>query len=223
MAIDQVGNSLAGLGSSTSSSGALPNQMGQSDFLKLMVAQLENQDPTKPLDNNEFLSQMAQFSMVNGIENLNGSFGAVAETMLGAQGLQAANLLNKEAVTSSNLGHFDGIEPVSGLIDLAVPSSALEIQIRDLNGALVHAFGIDGSRAGEVAFNWDGLDSQGRQVPKGNYVFVAAGVENGAVRSLPVSMGNAIESVSIDRNSMQVRLNLSNGQVAYLSDVREYR
>ena len=91
------------------------NELGQADFLELMVAQLKNQDPTKPMDNSEFLSQMAQFSMVNGIEGLNTSFSSVSESILGSQGLQAATLLDRQALVDSPWGHFDGVTSVAAL------------------------------------------------------------------------------------------------------------
>ena len=115
------------------------SELGQEDFLALMVAQLENQDPTKPMDNNEFLSQMAQFSMVNGIEDLNGSFSSVSESVLGSQGLQAATLLDRQAIVETDSAGFDGVAPVQGLIDQPEPMSQLELQIRDAQGALVRS------------------------------------------------------------------------------------
>ncbi len=82
-----------------------------------MVAQLKNQDPTKPMDNSEFLSQMAQFSMVNGIEGLNTSFSSVSESILGAQGLQAATLLDRQALLIVLGVTFDGATSVGGFVD----------------------------------------------------------------------------------------------------------
>ena len=197
--------------------------MGQEDFLALMVAQLENQDPTKPMDNNEFLSQMAQFSMVNGIESLNGSFSSVSESILGAQGLQAATLLDRQAIVETDSAGFDGVAPVQGLIDQPEPMAQLELQIRDAKGALVRSVSIDPSNAQEVSFEWDGRDQNGKSVAAGNYFFAAAGAANGQVQSLSVAMANRIESVSLDQGTQKVTLNLANGRTASLDEVREYR
>jgi len=111
--------------------GKTNNQLGQQDFLALMVAQLENQDPTKPMDNNQFMAQMAQFSMVNGIDELNGSFATVADSIMGAQGLQAAALLDRQVITGSNIGRYDGVEPLEGMVPNANYASNVEIQVRD--------------------------------------------------------------------------------------------
>ena len=199
------------------------SELGQEDFLALMVAQLENQDPTKPMDNNEFLSQMAQFSMVNGIENLNGSFSSVSDSLMGAQGLQAATLLDRQASIETDSASFDGVAPVEGVIDQTDPMAQMELQIRDGQGALVRSMSLEPSAAQEVSFEWDGRDQSGRAVEAGNYYFAVAGAANGQVRSLPVAMANRIESVSLDPATQRVTLNLANGRTATLDDVREYR
>ena len=224
MTISSV-HQLLGMGDPTQETfkGRGKSELGQEDFLALMVAQLENQDPTKPMDNNEFLSQMAQFSMVEGIENLNGSFSSVSESVLGSQGLQAATLLDRQAIVETDSAGFDGVAPVQGLIDQPEPMSQLELQIRDAQGALVRSISIDPSSAQEVSFEWDGRDQNGKSVAAGNYFFAAAGAANGQVRSVPVAMANRIESVSLDQTTQKVTLNLANGRTASLDEVREYR
>ncbi|MEK9876396.1 MAG: flagellar hook capping FlgD N-terminal domain-containing protein [Betaproteobacteria bacterium] len=199
------------------------NEMGQEDFLALMVAQLENQDPTKPMDNNEFLSQMAQFSMVNGIEGLNTSFSSVSEAILGAQGLQAATLLDRQAMIETPWGHFDGVEGVAGFISGASGASQVEVQIRDAQGSLVRSVAINPNGQDRLDFEWDGLDQTGQQVARGAYHISAVGAVNGGVLSLSVATASRIGSVSLDPSSQQVTLNLANGQTVGLGEVREYR
>lgn len=199
------------------------NELGQEDFLALMVAQLENQDPTKPMDNNEFLSQMAQFSMVNGIEGLNSNFSNVAESILGAQGLQAATLLDRQALIDTPWGYFDGVNSVGGFVDGVADAAQVEVQIRDGAGTLVRSVAVNPDGLDRLDFQWDGLDQDGRQVPPGNYQITAVGSLNGQVLSLPVATASRIESVSLDQTTQQVTLNLANGQTVSLGEVREYR
>jgi len=199
------------------------NELGQEDFLALMVAQLENQDPTKPMDNSEFLSQMAQFSMVNGIEGLNSSFSNVAESILGAQGLQAATLLDRQALVETPWGHFDGVSNVAGYVDGVADASQVEVQIRDGSGALVRSVAVNPNGLDRLEFAWDGLDQSGNQVAAGNYHISAVGALNGQVITLPVATASRIDSVSLDQTTQQVTLNLANGQTVRLGEVREYR
>jgi len=199
------------------------NEMGQEDFLALMVAQLENQDPTKPMDNNEFLSQMAQFSMVNGIEGSNTSLSSVSEAILGAQGLQAATLLDRQAMIETPWGFFDGVEGVGGFISGVSRTSQVEVQIRDAQGSLVRSVAINPTGQDRLDFVWDGRDQSGQPVSAGNYHITAVGAVDGEVWSLPVATASRIDSVSLDPNSQQVTLNLANGQTVRLGEVREYR
>ncbi len=216
---DQFGASQA----MNNQTGKTNNQLGQQDFLALMVAQLENQDPTKPMDNNQFMAQMAQFSMVNGIDELNGSFATVADSIMGAQGLQAAALLDRQVITGSNIGRYDGVEPLEGMVPNANYASNVEIQVRDKSGELVRSFMLDSSVPGNRDFSWDGLNQSGQPVAAGDYQINAVGTVSGQVQSLQVGVANQIESISLNQHTQQITLNLSNGQTAYLSDVAEYR
>jgi flagellar basal-body rod modification protein FlgD len=199
------------------------NELGQADFLELMVAQLKNQDPTKPMDNSEFLSQMAQFSMVNGIEGLNTSFSSVSESILGSQGLQAATLLDRQALVDSPWGHFDGATSVGGFVDGTAGASQLEVQIRDASGTLVRSVAVAPNGQNRLDFEWDGLNQEGEQVAAGSYHITAVAAINGVVSGLPVITANRIDSVSLDQATQQVTLNLANGQTVRLGEVREYR
>ena len=199
------------------------NELGQEDFLELMVAQLKNQDPTKPMDNSEFLSQMAEFSMVNGIEELNSSFSGVAESILGAQGLQAATLLDRQAMIESPWGYFDGEGAVSGFVEGTAAATQIEVQIRDAAGTLVRSVAIAPNGQSRLDFQWDGLDQDGNALESGDYHISAVAAVDGAVIGLPVVTANRIDSVSLDQATQQVTLNLANGQTVRLGEVREYR
>ena len=216
-------NQLLGIPSGGQPAARGSNELGQEDFLELMVAQLKNQDPTKPMDNSEFLSQMAEFSMVNGIEELNSSFSGVAESILGAQGLQAATLLDRQALIESPWGYFDGVGAVSGFVEGTAAATQIEVQIRDAAGTLVRSVAIAPNGQGRLDFQWDGLDQDGNALESGEYHISAVGAVDGAVIGLPMVTANRIDSVSLDQATQQVTLNLANGQTVRLGEVREYR
>ncbi len=87
---------------STSSATKPTKELGQEDFLKLLVAQLKNQDPNNPADNGEFLGQIAQFSMVSGIDDLGVSFDGIASSLYTSQAMQAAELVGKHVLIETN-------------------------------------------------------------------------------------------------------------------------
>jgi len=80
-------------------------ELGQQDFLELMITQFKNQDPFEPMDNGDFLGQLAQFSTVSGIESLNQGFAGLSESMQSDQILQAASLVGHTILASTPVGH----------------------------------------------------------------------------------------------------------------------
>ena len=81
-------------------------EMGSEEFLTLMIAQLENQDPTKPMDQMAFMSQLAQFAQVSGIQELNESFSGLNNTLTGQQALQASQMVGRSVSTNSNVANL---------------------------------------------------------------------------------------------------------------------
>lgn len=197
--------------------------LGQADFLELMVAQLKNQDPAKPMDNNQFLSQMAQFSMVSGIDGLNTSFTDMANSVLGDQGLQAATLLDRQALVNTDSTTFDGKNAITGFVDAPPYAQDIRITVRDGSGSVVDTFSTGLNDKGRAEINWAGRNQQGQTLPAGNYSLTATASIDGNRQAVPVATSNTITSVSIDQTTRQIRLNLSNGNTVALSEVKEYR
>ena len=80
------------------------DELGQEDFLTLMISQFRNQDPFEPMDNGDFLGQLAQFGTVSGIENLNSAFAGLAGSIQSEQALQAANLVGRDVLAATDIG-----------------------------------------------------------------------------------------------------------------------
>src|SRR6266850_2568094 len=95
--------SSTGSTSGTSGTGSVADSttLGGTNFLTLMLAQLKNQDPTSPVDSNQFLNQLASLSTVQGITQLNTSFASLSSSLVSAQALQASSLLGHQALVSS--------------------------------------------------------------------------------------------------------------------------
>ena len=101
-----------------------------------MVTQFQNQDPFEPLDNGDFLGQLAQFSTVNGISSLNDSFAGLADSMQGEQVLQAANLVGHKVLAENDVGLLARRNgSISGAVDLGSSVSNVEVEITDAAGA----------------------------------------------------------------------------------------
>ncbi|MDZ7783986.1 MAG: flagellar hook assembly protein FlgD [Halioglobus sp.] len=199
-----------------------PAELGQEDFLELMVAQLENQDPTSPMDNFEFLSQIAQFGTVDGIQGLQDSFAELAGIFNANQTLQAAGLVGRTVVTESNLGSLAAEAPLEATIDLPARSADVTLFVQDTAGRLVHTRGLGAADAGEINVQWDGLDEAGNQLPPGQYRVSAEAEIAGEIEAVPVYAHAAVESVSIDRANAAVTLNLAGGDQVELASVKRF-
>ena len=114
--------------------GKKTNEMGQDEFLKLMITQMKNQDPTKPMDSNEFVSQMAQFSQATGIKSLNTSFSSLAASLQSNQALQASSMVGRDVLVESERLQL-GSNGAPFAIDLPNAASQVDVEITDGAGA----------------------------------------------------------------------------------------
>lgn len=139
-------------------SAAATNALGQQDFLTLMLAQLKNQDPLQPMENGEFLAQLAQFSTVSGIEKVNDTLGSLGEGIRDFRISTAANLLGHEVLVPGNIARAGKDGTINGVVDLPKDASSLTISYSDANtGALLHTESYAAQSAGLMGFSWNGL------------------------------------------------------------------
>ncbi len=173
------------------------NELGQEEFLSLMIAQLRNQDPLKPMENGDFLGQMAQFSTVSGIGELKESFEATARSLQGGQALQAASLVDRNALIQSDRIAFDGEMPATGAF--SVPPGALEahVDIRDGTGALVRRVPASIGPDGQATFTWDGFDSNGTLRAADSYDISASIRVGNEMQAAETLVWGRIESVTL--------------------------
>ena len=110
-------------------------RLGQEDFLELMTTQLQNQDPFKPMENGDFLAQMAQFSTVDGIQNLQKSFEQLSQSLVSNQALQAAGLVGRSVLAPTGLAALESGGAVKGVVSLPASSSEVTVHITDASGS----------------------------------------------------------------------------------------
>lgn len=201
-----------------------PADLGQEDFLTLLVTQLKNQNPTQPTDNMEFISQIAQFGTVTGIQDLQESFGNFASVMFGSQGLQAAGLVGKQVLSSSHIGALVEEGGIDGSVDVPQSVNDLTLYIHDGNsGALVRTLQLGVAAAGDFQFQWDGSGADGEPLPPGNYVFAADALIQGQRQALDAQVQNRVDSVTVDRNTANIYLNLDNGGQINIAQVEGFK
>lgn len=183
--------------------------LGQADFLHLMTEQLKNQDPLKPLDNNQFLGQLAQFSTVQGIEGMQGAMAAMASVMESDQTLRAAALVGREALVGIESVDLAAGAGLRGEIS-ARSAGPVTLDVVDANGNRVRRMTVEATSAGATPFEWDGRDEAGNAASAGTYRFraVTGGSDPSAIDAdlLGVRASARVDSVSIEPTGLSLNL-----------------
>ncbi|VXC06790.1 Basal-body rod modification protein FlgD [Luteimonas sp. 9C] len=183
--------------------------LGQANFLLLMTEQLKNQDPLKPLDSQQFLGQLAQFSTVQGIDQMQTAMGSMASVMESDQTLRAASLVGHDALVETSKVQLAAGAPLSGEIQ-ATRAGAQTIEIVDAGGTPVRRMVVQAPGAGATAFDWDGLTDAGAPAPGGPYTIraVAGSAADGAGtgEALSVRVKAKVESVSIETSGLTLNM-----------------
>ena len=195
------------------------DELGQSDFLTLMITQFKNQDPFKPMENGEFLGQLAQFSTVSGIDSLNASFAGLTESLQGEQALQAANLVGHSVLAVTDVGYLPEAGSIDGVIELSTSASEVQIEIVDESGELVQTLSLGEQGAGLARFSWNGLDASGEPVDPGHYRISARVIRGAEVESAATALEANIESVTLGRFGQGMTLNVTGGNTLSLAQV----
>lgn len=195
-------------------------QLGSEEFLKLMVEQLRNQNPTSPADSAQFLGQLAQFSTVTGIQDLQRSLGSIATGLQSSQALQASTMVGRSVVLEANRFGYSGIEGMAGAVQLDRASPEVRVGIFDAAGARVKEFSLGAAEAGELAFKWDGLNAEGQAVPPGRYQVRATALTENGLLALDTLLQARVESVTLLPNGGGAELNLAGFGPMAMSAVR---
>lgn len=204
-------NPYSGLGVATLETTATAKKqgLGQEQFLKLMTTQLTHQDPTKPMQNGEFLSQMAQFGTVSGIQDLQQAFKDFSTSISSGQTLQAAGLVGRYVSAPANEGRLEAGGSIKGKFDLPASTSSIKVKIVDAaTGDVVRNISLDGIHAaGSVPFAWDGLNDNKNYASPGVYKVQVEAAIDGVNTVLQPEIQSLVESVSLNgSNGIQVNL-----------------
>ncbi len=184
---------------------AAKQSLGQDDFLRLMTTQLQNQDPFKPMESGEFLGQIAQFSTVSGIQEMQQSFETLAASLSSSQTLQAASLVGRSVLVPSDIGYL----PAGGELQAAayLPAGGqLVVDVVDASGQVVRNLDFGLQSAGVTRFTWDGRSNAGETLAEGSYSLRARLVQGSAQQSLSTMAVGRVESVAIGTSGLNLEL-----------------
>ena len=192
---------------------ARTSTLGQEDFLKLLMTQLQNQDPMEPMDNGEFMGQMAQFSTVQGVTEMGESIDGLVSIYQGQQMSANASMIGKKALVNGNWAQLEGGK-LAGAIDLTTAANDLRVDVKSESGELMASIGLGSKMAGTQEFSWDGIKHDGTTAPEGNYYLSASAIRDGQATVPAMQVYGTVNSVQMKGN--EVTLNVSGqGNVSF--------
>lgn len=193
-------------------------ELGQDAFLKLMTAQMQHQDPMKPMESGDFLGQIAQFSTVSGIQGMQASLAGLSAALTSNQTLQAASLVGHGVMVEGKEGYLFAEGGIAGSAKLEA-SGALSVEITDASGQVVRHMDLGTKPVGDASFTWDGLDDAGNRVEQGSYGVTAKVMNESGTKAVTTQLMGMVSSVSL--GSAGLSLNLYGMDPVALSAVRE--
>lgn len=193
-----------------------PSKLGQNEFLKLMTTQLSNQDPFQPMENGEFMGQIAQFGTVNGVNELLTSFQDLASNLQSSQALQASNLIGRQVLVNHNQGYLPAEGNLLGAVELSSSSDDVAVNVFDASGELLGREELGAQPAGLLQFSWDGTTLSGQRAPSGRYRIEVEANYGGNTEALTPQVVDQVRSLTLGGAGQQMQVELQNlGTVSF--------
>lgn len=193
--------------------------MGKQDFLTLFTAQLKNQNPLEPVKNEAFVAQLAQFSQLEALTNMQTSLNSFVSTMSAERMLSGASLIGKHVpVADASAGLMSGGQ-INATINLPDGASGVRVQVRDSSNNVVQELIAGAQTPGNLDFTWDGRLASGDAAPSGNYSFTANAVVAGKNQNVAVQTMATVRAVQTDSATGDIQLQVDGGKTISLSKV----
>jgi len=194
--------------------------LGKDAFLKLLVTQMNHQDPTSPQDNTQMVAQLAQFSSLESMQNLNDTVNSIAGVYQSSQALQASSLVGRSVIVDSGTATVDTTKGLTGSIAVPAATSATNVKVYNTDGDVVATIDLGAQKAGTTSFTWDGMNADGTVAPPGKYSFIANATVDGQSGTLTTYLPATVNSVTMGANGGEMTLNLAGGLTVGLSQVQ---
>jgi flagellar basal-body rod modification protein FlgD len=192
---------------STGSSASAPlGGLTMNDFLTLMTAQLQNQDPLSPTDSNQFLAQLSELSTVEGISQMNTTMTNLSTSLLSSQALSSASLVGQSVLTPASAASYTSGGTLSGAVQVPTGASSVTLTITNAAGAIVGQMAVP-SGSGLQGFSWNGTALNGSAAPSGNYSVSATAIVGGKTEAASTLLDGTVQSVSLATSGTGVTLN----------------
>jgi len=191
-------------------------ELGQNEFLQLMTTQLANQDPFEPMENGEFMGQIAQFGTVNGINDLLSSFQDLASNLQSSQALQASSLIGRQVLVNLDQGYLPAQGALLGAVELDSSASNVAVNIYNTSGEALSRVELGAQPVGQLQFNWDGNTFNGQRAPAGRYRIEVEASFGGDTEILTPQVLDQVRSLTLGAPGQPMQVDLANlGTVSF--------
>lgn len=194
--------------------------MGKQEFLTLFTAQLQNQNPLEPVKNEAFVAQLAQFSQLEALTNMQSSLDTFVTSMSGERMLGSASLIGKKVAVTDTPTQLTSGGTIDGSIDLPMGASGIQVSVFDSQGRLVQELIAGPQTPGTTPISWDGKDAAENPVPSGLYRLSAKAVVNGQTTDVPVTTLSTVRAISSNPADGSVSVEVDGGKTVLLTDVK---
>jgi flagellar basal-body rod modification protein FlgD len=198
------------------------DKLGQADFLKLMTTQLQNQDPFAPMENGDFIAQMAQFSTVTGITEISESLKSLSGQLSEFRIATAANMLGHSVLVPGSNAYPDSDGVVSGAVDIPSASANTNILYRSANGEILHTQDLGPQAAGLVGFRWEDIPQA--VLDANEYIKIEAYADTGTgLQSVGASVYSEVLAASTGKAAVDVVYDVRGYGDVKASDVVQFK
>ena len=176
--------------------------LGQEDFLKLMTTQLQNQDPFAPMENGDFIAQVAEFSTVTGITEMGNEMKAINDKLDSFRIATASQYLGHSVLVPGNMVRTNGKDNVEGVIDVPNATTKLQVFFQKENGEIIDQLDLGGQSRGLVGFSWENIPEE---IKKGNEkIFISAFLGDNPDQALGTSVFSKVLGTSTENNQIKL-------------------
>lgn len=210
--------SAAATAAASTTSASNPPAVNEQQFMQLLIAQLQHQDPTQPVQGTEFVTQLAQFSLVEQSSNQTQQLTTLNSAVTGLTNNQASALVGKPVTLSGSTVNFDGTIATPANATLGAAAAQVTATISDSSGNVVRTMNLGPQPAGPITIPWNGVSNTGQTQPSGTYsVNVSATDASGGPVNVSQNISGVVANVSFASGSPEVTL--TTGATAPVSSV----
>lgn len=213
-------NSASALAATTGLNSSKKSSLGQSDFLKLLVTQLQHQDPLNPMDDKEFVAELSQFSSLEQLTNVNTNLKTLTSVVDAQAGMSVVGFIGKQVRASGSQVAKSGTSVGSLYFNLSDAAKNVTVNVFDANGNIVRTVDMGSMTTGDKTFTWDGKDSNGNSMADGTYTMRLGAVKaDGTSILVSTDVSGVIKSASFTNGSCSLKLD--SGISVQFSDIKQ--